>query len=212
MSTPSASWSQTVTVALTGASGARYGLRLIECLLRAEVRVYLLISQAAQVVLKMEAELEIPARASEAETFLCTHFGVSPQQLRVFGRQEWTAPVASGSNPVDAMVICPCTAGTLGRIAAGLSGSLIERAADVTLKERRPLIVVLRETPLTTIHLENMLRLAHAGAVLLPAMPGFYHQPTSIDDLVDFMVARILDQLRVPHDLMTRWGASPLTT
>jgi 4-hydroxy-3-polyprenylbenzoate decarboxylase len=197
-----------VTVALTGASGICYGLRLIECLLRAEIRVYLLISQAAQVVLKLEAGLEIPARPSEAETFLHTHFGASPEQLRVFGRQEWTAPVASGSNPVDAMVICPCTAGTLGRIAAGLSGSLIERAADVTLKERRPLIVVLRETPLTTIHLENMLRLAQAGALLLPAMPGFYHQPTSIDDLVDFMVARIMDQLRVPHELMTRWGKS----
>lgn len=204
-------WSKTITVALTGASGTRYGLRLIECLLRAEVRVYLLISQAAQVVLKLEAGLEIPTRPSEAEAFLSTHFAAQPEQLRVFGRQEWTAPVASGSNPVDAMVICPCTGGTLGRIAAGLSDSLIERAADVTLKERRPLIVVLRETPLTTIHLENMLRLAQAGALLMPAMPGFYHQPTSIDDLVDFMVARILDQLRMPHELMTRWGESALT-
>ncbi len=199
-------WSKTITVALTGASGALYGLRLIDCLLRANVRVYLLISQAAQIVLKLETGLDIPARPHDAETFLTAHFHAAPAQLHVFGRQEWTAPVASGSNPAAAMVICPCTAGTLGRIAAGLSGSLIERAADVALKERRPLILVLRETPLTTIHLENMLRLAHAGAVIMPAAPGFYHQPTTLDELVDFMVARVLDHLGVPHELMSRWG------
>jgi flavin prenyltransferase len=201
-------WSKTITVALTGASGAQYGLRLIDCLLRANVRVYLLISQAAQIVLKLETGLDIPASASAAEIFLTAQFAAAPQQLRVFGRQEWTAPVASGSNPAAAMVICPCTAGTLGRIAAGLSGALIERAADFALKERRPLILVLRETPLTTIHLENMLRLAQAGALIMPAAPGFYHQPTALTDLVDFMVARILDHLNVPHDLMNRWGSA----
>ncbi len=203
---PTSSWPKTITVALTGASGARYGLRLIECLLTAGARVYLLVSQAGQVVLKMETGLDAPARPTEAEAFFTDHFGAQPGQLRVFGRQEWTAPVASGSNPADAMVICPCTAGTLGRIAAGLSGSLIERAADVALKERRKLILVVRETPFTTIHLENMLRLAQAGAIIMPASPGFYGNPTRLEDIIDFMVARILDHLDVPHELMDRWG------
>ncbi len=204
---PPSPWLKTITVALTGASGARYGLRLIDCLIAAGARVYLLVSQAGQVVLKMETGLDIPARASEAETVLVEHFNANPGQLRVFGRQEWTAPVASGSHPPDAMVICPCTAGTMSRIAAGLSGSLIERAADVVLKERRLLLLVVRETPVTTIHLENMLRLAQAGAIIMPASPGFYHHPVSIDDIVDFMVARILDHLDVPHHLMEPWGS-----
>ncbi len=203
---PTSSWPKTITVALTGASGARYGLRLIECLMTAGVRVYLLVSQAGQVVLKMETGLDAPARPTEAEAFFTDHFGAQAGQLRVFGRQEWTAPVASGSNPTQAMVICPCTAGTLGRIAAGLSGSLIERAADVALKERRKLILVVRETPFTTIHLENMLRLAQAGAIIMPASPGFYGNPTRLEDIIDFMVARILDHLDVPHELMDRWG------
>ncbi len=199
-------WPRTVTVALTGASGARYGLRLIECLIAAGAQVNLLVSQAGQIVIKMETGLESPARASEAEPFFVHLFKARPGQLRVFGRQEWTAPVASGSNPPDAMVICPCTTGTLGRIAAGLSSSLIERAADVALKERRRLILVLRETPFTSIHLENMLRLTQAGAVIMPASPGFYGNPSSIDDIIDFMVARILDHLAIPHDLIPRWG------
>ena len=199
-------YARTVAVAFTGASGAPYGLRLVECLIRSGIRVYLLISQAAQVVIKMETALDAPARPSEAESFFAAHFQAGPGQLRVFGRQEWSAPVASGSNPAEAMVICPCTTGTLGRIAAGLSGSLIERAADVALKERRRLILVVRETPFSIIHLENMLRLAQAGAVIMPANPGFYTNPTRIEDIVDFMVARVLDHLAVPHDLTRRWG------
>jgi flavin prenyltransferase len=199
-------WPRTITLAFTGASGAHYGLRLLECLIRAEVRVYLLISQAAQVVIKMETGLDLPARANEAESFLSERFQAAPGQLRVFGRQEWTAPVASGSHPAEAMVVCPCTAGTLGRLAAGLSSCLIERAADVSLKERRPLILVVRETPFSTIHLENMLRLAQAGATIMPANPGFYGNPSCVGDIVDFMVARILDHLHVPHRLIARWG------
>jgi 4-hydroxy-3-polyprenylbenzoate decarboxylase len=201
-------WPKTITVALTGASGAQYGLRLIECLLAAGVRVYLLISQAGQVVLKMETDLEVPARPAEAEVFLTDYFDAVPGQLRVFGRQQWTAPVASGTNPPDAMVICPCTTGTLASIAAGISDDLIDRAADVTLKEARKLILVIRETPFTSIHLENMLRLARAGATIMPANPGFYFRPTTIDEIVDFMVARVLDHLGVPHRLMSRWGES----
>lgn len=206
MSSQTQAWPKTITVALTGASGSQYGLRLVECLLAAGVRVYLLISQAGQVVLAMEAALEVPARPAEAESFLTRHFASRPGQLRVFGRQQWTAPVASGTNPPDAMVICPCTTGTLASVAAGVSNDLIDRAADVTLKEGRKLILVVRETPFTSIHLENMLRLARAGAVIMPANPGFYHKPTRVGELVDFMVARILDHLGVPNDLVARWG------
>jgi 4-hydroxy-3-polyprenylbenzoate decarboxylase len=199
-------WPKTVTVAMTGASGSQYGLRLIQCLIAAGIRVYVLVSQAGQVVLKMEADLEVPSRPADAEAFFTAHFAARPGQLRVFGRQQWTAPVASGTNPPDAMVICPCTTGTLASVAAGVSTSLIDRAADVTLKEARKLILVVRETPFTAIHLENMLRLARAGAVIMPANPGFYFKPTRVDQIVDFMVARILDHLGVPNDLSPRWG------
>ncbi len=199
-------WAKTIAVALTGASGVRYGLRLADCLVRADTRVYLLISQAAQVVLKMEVGLDAPLRPAEAERFFTEYFSASPGQLRVFGRQQWTAPVASGSNPPDAMAICPCTTGTLASIAAGISGDLIDRAADVALKEGRKLILVVRETPFTVIHLENMLRLARAGVVIMPANPGFYFNPQSVDDVIDFVVARVLDHLSVPHSLAGRWG------
>jgi 4-hydroxy-3-polyprenylbenzoate decarboxylase len=195
-----------VTLALTGASGMPYGIRLLECLLAAGARVYLLYSQAAQIVAREEMELALPGRARDAEVLFTQRFNAQPGQLRAFGREEWFAPVASGSNPADAMVVCPCTMGTLAAIAQGLADNLIERAADVMLKEARKLILVPRETPLSAIHLDNMLRLARAGAVVLPANPGFYHRPAGVGDLVDFVVARILDQLRIPHALMRRWG------
>lgn len=124
----------------------------------------------------------------------------------MFGREEWFAPPASGSNPADAMVICPCSMGALAAIAHGMSDNLIERAADVSIKEKRPLILVPRETPLSVIHLENMLALARLGVTILPPAPGFYTHPGTVDDMVDFVVARILDQLRIPHTLMARWG------
>jgi len=199
-------WSKTVALAITGASGARYGLRLLECLLRADARVYLLISQAGQIVLNMEAGIEVPSKPSEAQRFFDGLYPARPGQLRVFGRQQWTAPVASGSNPPDAMVVCPCTTGTLASIAGGMSQDLIDRAADVALKEGRRLILVIRETPFTAVHLENMLRLARAGAVIMPANPGFYLNPAGVDDIIDFMVARVLDHLAVPHTLLPRWG------
>jgi 4-hydroxy-3-polyprenylbenzoate decarboxylase len=185
-----------------------YGIRLLECLLAAGCHVQLLYSQVAQVVAKQEMGLELPARASEvAEHFRKTYANL-PGTLAVYGREEWFAPVASGSNPPDAMVVCPCTMGTLAAIAQGLADKLITRAADVVLKERRPLILVPRETPFSAIHLENMLRLAQAGAVILPPNPGFYHHPQTVGDMVDFVVARILDHLGVPHALMQRWGAA----
>jgi 4-hydroxy-3-polyprenylbenzoate decarboxylase len=199
-------WSKTVALAITGASGAQYGLRLLECLLRADVRVYLLISQAGQIVLKMEAGFEVPSQPADAQRFFDGLYQARPGQLCVLGRQQWTAPVASGSNPPDAMVVCPCTTGTLASIAGGMSQDLIDRAADVALKEGRRLILVVRETPFTAVHLENMLRLARAGAVIMPANPGFYLNPAGIDDIIDFMVARVLDHLAVPHTLLPRWG------
>ena len=202
------SFNQTITVALTGASGIPYALRLIECLLAAQCRVYILTSQVAGIVAKQEMGFALPARAQELQTFLIQHFKADPAQLQVFGREEWFAPIASGSNPPDAMVVCPCTMSTLAAIAAGLADNLIGRAADVVIKEGRKLILVPRETPFSAIHLENMLKLARLGVVILPANPGFYHHPQSVQDIVDFVVARILDQLSVAHQLLARWGES----
>lgn len=198
--------SKTICLAFTGASGMPYGLRLLECLLVAGCRVQLLYSQVAQIVARQETALELPARAAETQAYFRERYAALPGKVDVYGREEWFAPVASGSNPPDAMVVCPCTMGTLASIAQGLASNLIERAADVVLKEGRKLVLVPRETPFSAIHLENMLRLARAGAVILPPNPGFYHHPKSIEQVVDFVVARILDQLTVPHSLMQRWG------
>lgn len=198
---------KTIAVALTGASGMPYGLRLIECVLLAGAKVQILYSQAAQIVIKQELDLTLPSRASEAQDWFCQRFATDPSRLQVYGREEWFAPLASGSNPPDAMVVCPCTMGTLASIAAGLSADLIERAADVCIKEGRKLVLVPRETPFSTLHLENMLRLSRMGVVILPPSPGFYHHPESVQDMVDFVVARILDQIGISQTLMTRWGA-----
>lgn len=199
--------SPTVCLALTGASGMPYGLRLLECLLAADCRVQLLYSQAAQIVARQEMDFDLPSRPAEARKLLLDRFPTArPDNLQVYGREEWFAPVASGSNPPTAMVVCPCSMGTLAGIAQGLSDNLIERAADVVLKEGRKLVLVPRETPFSLIHLENMLRLTRAGAVILPPSPGFYHHPQSVQDIVDFVVARVLDQIGVNHDLMRRWG------
>lgn len=203
MSTP-----KTVTVALTGASGLPFGLSLIDRLLAAGVRVWVLYSQAAQVVARQEMDLTLPSRPAEFKQWLLERNAVAPEQVEVFGREEWFAPVASGSNPADAMVICPCSMGTLAAVATGMSDNLIERAADVSIKEGRKLVLVPRETPLSVIHLENMLKLARLGVVILPPVPAFYTHPRSIDDIIDFVVSRILDQLGVPNQLIPRWGDS----
>jgi 4-hydroxy-3-polyprenylbenzoate decarboxylase len=196
----------TVTLALSGASGMAYGLRLLECLLAADLRVYLLVSQAAHIVAKQELGIALPARPIDLEKQLSEGMQARTGQLRVFGREDWNAPVASGSNPADAMVVCPCSMGTLAAIAHGLSDNLIERAADVMLKEQKKLILVPREAPFSTLHLENMLKLSRMNAVILPANPGFYHRPQSVEAIVDFIVARILDQLGIQHTLMVPWG------
>lgn len=195
-----------ISLAITGASGAQYGLRLLEVLLRDGHRVNLMVSKPGQVVLGMETEHTVPARAGDMADYFSTKFATDPVLLEAHGPDEWTASCASGSNPPRAMVICPCSMATLSAVAVGASRSLIERAADVMLKERKPLIIVPRESPFSTIHLENMLKLSQAGAVILPPNPGFYHKPESVDDMVDFVVARILDHLDVDHDLGPRWG------
>lgn len=195
-----------IALALTGASGVQYGLRLLECLLAADECVWLMLSKAAQVVIGLETDWQLPGRPADVHAALVERFACSPRQLRVFGREEWTAPPASGSARCRAMVVCPCTTGTLAAIAQGMSDSLIERAADVMLKEQRQLLLVVREMPFSVIHLENMLRLARAGALIMPASPGFYHRPQRVEDLIDYVVARVLDHLQVTHALLPRWG------
>ncbi|WP_317848728.1 flavin prenyltransferase UbiX [Marinobacter sp. R17] len=197
----------TVNLALTGASGAPYGLRLLQCLLAAGCRVHFMISKAAQVVVATETDLSLPGSPDALQAFLSEHYGAAPDQLLVFGREDWFAPPASGSGSRAPLVICPCSTGTLSALATGASNNLIERAGDVALKERRSLILVPREAPYSEVHLDNMLRLTRMGAVIMPASPGFYHHPESVADMVDFIVARILDHLGLPQDLMPRWGA-----
>src|SRR5690606_28258986 len=182
------------------------GLRLVECLVKAGRRVYLMMSKPARIVISSETDLSLPARSAEVQRFLVERYAAAADQIRVFGTEEWTSPVASGTGAPRSMVVCPCTMGTLATIATGASRNLIERAADVVLKEKGKLIVVPRETPLSVIHLENMLALARMGAVVLPANPGFYFRPESVADVVDFVVARVLDQLDVPHSLLPAWG------
>ncbi len=196
-----------ITLALTGASGMGYGIRLLECLLRAGCRVDLLVSSAARIVARQELDMALPVDTGELAAYFDHRFSGHAGRLTAYGKEEWFAPAASGSNPADAMVVCPCSMGALAAIAHGMADNLIERAADVMLKERRPLILVPRETPFSLVHLRNMTQLAEAGATLLPANPGFYHRPQSVEQVLDFIVARILDQLAVPHQLMARWGA-----
>lgn len=198
--------SRRVSLAITGASGVQYALRLLQCLVAQKVQVLVMISKAAQVVTAAETDIKLPGTPEAQELFLTELYSASEGQIRVFGRENWFAPVASGSGAPSSMVICPCSTGTLSAVATGASNNLIERAADVTLKERRKLILVPREAPYSEIHLEHMLKLTRMGAVVLPASPGFYHKPESVDDMVDFIVARILSQLDMPQDLMPAWG------
>ncbi|WP_286237183.1 flavin prenyltransferase UbiX [Neptuniibacter halophilus] len=195
-----------ITLALTGASGAQYGLRLLQCLVAADKQVFVLISRAAQVVINTETDLKLPGTPAEQERYLRDYVGAREGQIRVFGREQWMAPVASGSGAPSRMVVCPCSTGSLSAIATGASNNLIERAADVALKERRQLILVPREAPYSEIHLEHMLKLTRMGVVVIPASPGFYNRPQTIEDLVDFVVARILNQLGIEQDLLPAWG------
>lgn len=196
----------TITLAITGASGAQYGLRLLECLLKADRRVFLMISKAARVVIGTETDLKIPPQTNATAEYFTQLYGAREGQLQVFGDDQWTAPVASGSSAPTRMIVCPCSTGTLSAIATGACNNLIERAADVALKERRQLVIVPREAPYHEVHLANMLLLTRMGATVIPASPGFYNRPQTVEDMIDFVVARILDQVGVEQTLMPRWG------
>lgn len=195
---------------MTGASGVQYGLRLLEELIKSGAAISLLISKPAQIVIKTETDLKLPARAKEIEDFFKKRyqkdFNTTKASLNVYGREQWMAPIASGSGVADVTVVCPCTTGTLSSIAVGSSKNLLERAADVALKERKKLILVVRETPFSEIHLDNMLKLSRLGAVIMPANPGFYHQPETLDDIFDFMVSRILEHIGIKQTLLPVWG------
>lgn len=197
---------RTINLALTGASGAGYGLRLLQCLVAAGCRVNVMVSRAAQIVIATETDLKLPGSPPGMQETLTAWAEAEPGQLLVFGREDWFAPPASGSGEKAPLVVCPCSTGTLSALATGASNNLIERAGDVALKERRQLILVPREAPFSEVHLENMLKLTRMGALIMPASPGFYHNPKSVQDLIDFVVARLLDQLDIPQDLMPRWG------
>jgi len=195
-----------ILLAISGASGAIYGLRLAEELLKAGVMLTLTASASGIGVCRLETGMELGGDPAEVVRNLSSRWQTAPERLKVRDINDLWAPEASGSAAPDAMIVAPCSMGTLGRIASGISGNLPERAADVMLKESRPLILVPRETPLSAIHLENMLKLCRAGARIVPAMPAFYHQPQTMEALVDFVVGKVLDQAGVSHNLFTRWG------
>lgn len=197
---------QTITVAITGASGAQYALRLLDCLIKSHYQIYVLISKAAHIVINTETDLKLPSTTGQIETYLTDLFNAAPEQIKVFHQDQWTSPLASGSSSPTKMVVCPCSMGSLSAIATGASNNLIERAADVVLKERRQLIIVPRETPYSEIHLQHMLTLTRMGVIILDANPGFYHRPQTADDLVDFVVARILNHLGIEQALIPKWG------
>lgn len=189
-----------IAVAWTGASGIAYGVRLVDVLLQSGRDVDLVISSAVEQTAPVELGLSAAGLIERLRT-------MGPGRLETYGQQEFTAPMASGSAMGGPYVIIPCSMGTAGRIAAGTSETLLLRAADVCLKERRQMIIVPRETPLATHHLENLAKLSAMGVVVMPAMPGFYHRPTTPGEMVDFMVQRVCDHLGVPVDLAPRWGA-----
>lgn len=196
-----------VSIALSGASGAQYGLRLAEVLVQRGYPVNILITSAALMVLSLEMDIHLGNNIAEQKKRLMARFEIAdPDLMHLYSEKDWTAPLASGSNTSYAMIICPCSMGMLAAVASGQSNNLIERAADVMIKERRHLMLVVREAPFNQIHLENMLRLSQMGVQIMPANPGFYHRPTTVEEMIDFMVARILDQIHIPHTLMKPWG------
>jgi len=199
--------SSTITLAITGASGSAYALRLLECLVKAEQHIYLLVSDAARLVIATETGIAMPESARKIEQLFTQKTQAKDGQIRAFAQNNWFSPVASGSNAADSMIVCPCSTGTLSGIAQGSSNNLIERAADVMIKEQRKLILMVRETPLSPIHLENMLKLSRLGIVIMPASPGFYYRPETIDEIINFMVARALDHLGIAQDLLKPWAS-----
>ena len=197
---------QSLSLLITGASGVQYALRLLQQLSSTEISVHLVISPAALVVFAQEMNLSLSSKPALQKQHLIELTGMQDSQLHVYSPNDWLSPLASGSSSPQTTIICPCSMGTLSAVATGASNNLIERNADVVLKERGKLILVPRESPFNQIHLQHMLSLTTMGAVIMPASPGFYHQPTSIDDLLDFMVARLLTHLGLEQSLMQPWG------
>lgn len=201
-----AEFSKRITLGISGASGSQYAVRLLELLLAANVQVHLLMSDAAKVVMATETDEKWPADNKSLQLFLTDKYQAKAGQLLVPSSKDWFSPVASGSGAPKQMVICPCSMGTVAAVAQGMSTNLLQRAADVVLKERGQLVLIPRETPLSPIHLENMLKLSRLGVTIMPAAPGFYRKPETLDDLIDLMVARILDHLDVHQSIYAGWG------
>lgn len=197
---------KTVILAFTGASGVQYGLRLLELLVLSDINIILLISKAGLMVLASETDLNMPSQPKKIAEFFTQRYGAREGQIVVYGREDWMAPIASGGGRCKTMIVCPCTTGCLAAIALGTSDNLLERAADVIIKEKGQLILVVREMPLSAIHLEHMLSLSKLGVTIMPACPGFYFKPKTLEDIIDFVVARVLDQIGVKHELLPRWG------
>jgi flavin prenyltransferase len=193
-----------LSVGISGASGAAYAVRLLQVLNSIEevTRVHLVISSNGFTLLKQEMSISLSQKNVKIDQLI----GEKTTKIQYYDIMNFYSPIASGSYPTDGMVIIPCSTGTLGAIAAGTSTNLMHRGAEVVLKERKKLVLVIRETPLSDIHLENCIRITRAGGVILPASPGFYHRPTEIRDLIDFLVARVLDQFHLPHNISKRWG------
>jgi len=193
-----------ISVGISGASGAAYAVRLLQALVELpEIdRIHLVISRNGFTLLKQEMAISVSQKNFKVEQLI----GKKTGKIRFYDNMNFYSPIASGSYPTSGMIIIPCSTGTLGAIASGTSGNLMQRGAEVVLKERKKLVLVIRETPMSSIHLENCLRVTQAGAVILPASPGFYHRPTAISDLIDFVVARALDQFDLNHNIGKRWG------
>lgn len=200
---------QRFAVLWSGGSGIAYGLRLVEALLQVGHEVHLCATAAALRVLRHEAQVDVDAQQPDLAALFPPALRGG---LRVHGIDAVEAAPASGSAGMRAVIVCPCSMGTLARVAHGFSSNLVERAADVALKEGRPLVVVPRETPLSVLHLQNLLAIARLGAIVLPAMPGFYHRPQTVADLVDFVVGKILDRLGIEHAMVRRWQTPPAST
>ncbi|MBR5940088.1 MAG: UbiX family flavin prenyltransferase [Neisseriaceae bacterium] len=206
MITQSNQCTQKIALALTGASGMPYARRLLERLIKHNIQVYLLYSKAGQTVAQQECDWLLDDDFQATEHRLSAEFQAKSGQLQVFGRHDWFSCLASGSAFPDAMVVCPASMGCVAAIANGLSDNLIERAADVCLKEKKPLIIVPRETPFSLIHLRNLTALAESGATIIPPSPAFYHRPQTVDDMIDFVVYRILQHLNIMDEKAYRWG------
>ena len=195
-----------ITLAITGASGSIYGLNLLSHLIKYYEQVHLLISDAGRIVLATEMGIKLAESPNKIHSAITGHLSCEPEKIKVYAKENWYSPIASGSAAPKQMIICPASMGCVSAIATGASNNLMERAADVVLKEKGQLIILPREMPLSTIHLRNLLSLSEAGATIMPACPGFYNNPKSIDDLADFVSSRVLNHLGIDNQLNQPWG------